>query len=86
MASLSSSITEDSEQAQPSTKQSSTKSGSYFPKRGQILELECESLAFKGKGLCKVAETGFVLMCDQALLGERFVGRVTRKKGSYGEV
>ncbi|KAL5579386.1 hypothetical protein UlMin_011828 [Ulmus minor] len=86
MASLSSSITEDSEQAQPSTKQSSTKSGSYFPKRGQILELECESLAFKGKGLCKVAETGFVLMCDRALPGERFVGRVTRKKGSYGEV
>lgn len=59
---------------------------SYFPKRGQTLELVCESLAFKGKGLCKVAETGFVVMCDRALPGERFIGRVTRKKGNYAEV
>ncbi|KAK9101120.1 hypothetical protein Scep_024550 [Stephania cephalantha] len=58
----------------------------YFPKRGQTLELVCESLAFKGKGVCKVSDTGFVLMCDLALPGERFVGRVTRKKGDYAEV
>lgn len=58
----------------------------YFPKRGQTLELVCDSLAFKGKGVCKVPETGFVLMCDRALPGERFVGRVTRRKGSYAEV
>lgn len=58
----------------------------YFPKRGQTLELVCESLAFKGKGLCKVTETGFVLMCDRALPGERFLGRVTRCKGNYAEV
>ncbi|XP_057519900.1 uncharacterized protein LOC130800405 [Amaranthus tricolor] len=58
----------------------------YFPKRGQTLELVCETLAFKGKGLCKVPETGFVLLCDRALPGERFLGRVTRKKGSYAEV
>lgn len=62
------------------------KSASYYPKKGQILELECESLAFKGKGVCKVAETGFVVMCDRALPGERFLGRVTRRKGSYAEV
>ncbi|XP_059645559.1 uncharacterized protein LOC132287083 [Cornus florida] len=62
------------------------KSQSYFPKKGQTLELECETLAFKGKGVCKVADTGFVLMCDRALPGERFIGRVTRKKGSYAEV
>lgn len=50
------------------------------------MELVCESLAFKGKGVCKVAETGFVLMCDRVLPGERFIGRVTRKKGNYAEV
>lgn len=58
----------------------------YFPKRGQTIELVCESLAFKGKGVCRVAETGFVVMCDRALPGERFIGRVTRRKGSYAEV
>ncbi|RRT64540.1 hypothetical protein B296_00011011 [Ensete ventricosum] len=59
---------------------------SFFPKRGQTLELVCESLAFKGKGVCKVADTAFVVMCDRALPGERFLGRVSRKKGSYAEV
>ncbi|KAL3840840.1 hypothetical protein ACJIZ3_025431 [Penstemon smallii] len=59
---------------------------SYYPKRGQTLELVCESLAFKGKGVCKVADTGFVLMCDRALPGEKFIGRVTRKKDNYAEV
>ncbi|KAJ8553296.1 hypothetical protein K7X08_023974 [Anisodus acutangulus] len=59
---------------------------SFFPKRGQTLELVCESLAFKGKGVCKVADTGFVLMCDRALPGERFIGRVTRKKDNFAEV
>ncbi|XP_047147968.1 uncharacterized RNA methyltransferase PG_1095 isoform X2 [Vigna umbellata] len=61
------------------------KPNSYFPKRGQTLELMCESLAFKGKGLCKVTETGFVVLCDRALPGEHFIGRVTRKKGNYAE-
>lgn len=78
-----------SEQAEPNTVQSSNnvnKPTSYFPKRGQTVELVCESLAFKGKGLCKVANTGFVVMCDSALPGERFIGRVTRRKGSYAEV
>ncbi|PWA13663.1 RNA methyltransferase family protein [Artemisia annua] len=56
-----------------------------FPKRGEEVELVCESLAFKGKGLCKVEETGYVVMCDRALSGERFVGRVTRKKNNYSE-
>lgn len=61
-------------------------SRSFFPKRGQTLELVCESLAFKGKGVCKVVDTGFVLMCDRVLPGERFLGRVSRKKGNYAEV
>ncbi|KAL0712145.1 hypothetical protein Bca4012_019123 [Brassica carinata] len=58
----------------------------YYPKRGQTVELFCESLGFKGKGICKVHGTGFVVMCDRALPGERFLGRVTRRKGSYAEV
>ncbi|CAN1152227.1 Uncharacterized RNA methyltransferase CT0009 [Linum perenne] len=62
------------------------KGTSYFPKRGQTIELVCESLAFKGVGICKVEETGVVVMCNRALPGERFIGRVTRRKGSYAEV
>ncbi|XAR49969.1 23S rRNA (uracil(1939)-C(5))-methyltransferase [Bertholletia excelsa] len=65
---------------------SKKKTRPFFPKRGQIIELVCESLAFKGKGVCKVADTGFVVMCDRALPGERFLGRVTRKKDNYAEV
>lgn len=63
-----------------------TSRSSFFPKRGQTVELVCESLAFKGKGVCRVADSGFVVMCDRALPGERFLGRVTRKKGNYAEV
>lgn len=33
-----------------------------------------------------MADSGFVLLCDNALPGERFIGRVSRKKGSYAEV
>ncbi|KAL9247510.1 hypothetical protein vseg_020936 [Gypsophila vaccaria] len=62
------------------------KKGPFFPKRGQTLELVCDTLAFKGKGVCKVPDTGFVLLCDRALPGEKFLGRVTRRKGSYAEV
>ncbi|KAK3410868.1 hypothetical protein EUGRSUZ_J02895 [Eucalyptus grandis] len=62
------------------------RSTSYFPRKNQTLELECESLAYKGKGVCKVYGTGFVVLCDRALPGERFVGRVTRRKGNYAEV
>lgn len=85
VAALSSPSTEDSEQAE-SNDNPKPKPNSYFPKRGQTLELVCESLAFKGKGLCRVSETGFVVMCDRALPGERFIGRVTRRKGTYAEV
>ncbi|XWS12033.1 hypothetical protein CRYUN_Cryun37aG0055700 [Craigia yunnanensis] len=67
-------------------KTKNSNSQAFFPKKNQVLELECESLAFKGKGVCKAAESGFVLLCDNALPGERFIGRVSRKKGSYAEV
>ncbi|KAL2243272.1 uncharacterized protein LOC105157711 [Sesamum indicum] len=72
--------------ASPKPPNKDKNSPSYYPKRGQTLELVCESLAFKGKGLCKVADTGFVVMCDRALPGEKFIGRVTRKKDNYAEV
>ncbi|KAI3897859.1 hypothetical protein MKW92_013234 [Papaver armeniacum] len=84
-------IKEEDEELQPSISTNSsstpkTKPSSFFPKKNQTLELVCESFRFKGKGVCKVEETGFVVMCDRALPGERFIGRVTRKKGSYAEV
>ncbi|KAH7657537.1 23S rRNA (uracil(747)-C(5))-methyltransferase protein [Dioscorea alata] len=78
--------TDDAAEAPQSTPQQGSPLLSFFPKRGQTLELVCESLAFKGKGICKAADNGFVLMCDRALPGERFIGRVSRKKGSYAEV
>ncbi|XP_021749767.1 uncharacterized protein LOC110715494 [Chenopodium quinoa] len=90
-ASLSTAEEEENSEQHPSTPSNSppkpsNKNASFYPKRGQTLELVCETLAFKAKGVCKVPETGFVLMCDRALPGERFLGRVTRKKGSYAEV
>lgn len=72
--------------ANPRNDNVKAKPTSFYPKRGQTLELECESIAYKGKGVCKVADTGFVLMCDRVLPGERFIGRVTRKKDNYAEV
>ncbi|KAM7480515.1 hypothetical protein LguiA_028728 [Lonicera macranthoides] len=82
------SITTTTTTTNPKSEKKSKKSSSssYFPKRGQTLELVCESLAFKAKGVCKVADTGFVVMCDRALPGERFIGRVTRKKDNYAQV
>nr|CAB3471887.1 unnamed protein product [Digitaria exilis] len=58
----------------------------YFPKRGETVELTCEALAFKGKGVCKVAGSTFVLLCDGALPGERLVARVRRlRRGAFAE-
>lgn len=79
------SLSIEQDETQLSTEREEKNKG-YFPKRGQTLELVCESLGFKGKGVCHVADTGFVVMCDRALPGERFIGRVTRKKNNYAEV
>eukprot|EP00252_Welwitschia_mirabilis_P008613 TRINITY_DN20596_c0_g1_i2.p1 TRINITY_DN20596_c0_g1~~TRINITY_DN20596_c0_g1_i2.p1 ORF type:complete len:356 (+),score=43.46 TRINITY_DN20596_c0_g1_i2:130-1068(+) len=77
--------TEDDEE---STEEKSEKSLGFFPKKNQVLEFICESLAFKGRGVCKAVHSNFVLMCDNALPGERFIGRVTRpaRKGKFAEV
>jgi predicted RNA-binding protein with TRAM domain len=61
-------------------------SRSFFPKKGQDLELECESLAYKGLGVCKVVETGFVVFCERALPGERLVARIVKKRNGFAEV
>ncbi|KAL8458432.1 hypothetical protein ACS0TY_036084 [Phlomoides rotata] len=70
----------------PTCAKTEKNTASFYPKKNQTLELVCESLAYKGKGLCKVADTGFIVMCDRALPGEKFLGRVTRKKNSFAEV
>ncbi len=62
------------------------RSRSFFPKKGQDLELECESLAYKGLGVCKVVETGFVVFCERALPGERLVARIVKKRKGFAEV
>ena len=36
------------------------------PKVGDVLTLECTSLAFGGRGVCKLPG-GFVIFCDRAL-------------------
>lgn len=59
---------------------------SFFPKKGQDLEMVCESLAYKGLGLCKVVDTGFVVFCERALPGERLVARIIKKRKGFAEV
>ncbi|KAG6398028.1 hypothetical protein SASPL_139478 [Salvia splendens] len=70
----------------PMSRSAEKDTAAYYPKQGQILELVCESLAYKGNGLCMVDGTGFVVMCDRVLPGEKFIGRGTRKKDNYAEV
>ncbi|KAK3164129.1 hypothetical protein QOZ80_1AG0013060 [Eleusine coracana subsp. coracana] len=71
--------------SQPPPSSASPRKG-YFPKRGETIELTCEALAFKGKGVCKVAGSTFVLLCDGALPGERLLARVRRlRRGAFGE-
>lgn len=68
------------------TMPSRQRSKSYFPKKGQDLELVCETLAFKGKGVCKVADTGFVVLCERALPGERLIARIVERKRGFAHV
>lgn len=71
--------------SKPSPSPASPRKG-YFPKRGETIELTCEALAFKGKGVCKVEGSTFVLLCDGALPGERLLARVRRlRRGAFGE-
>ncbi|ACO62243.1 predicted protein, partial [Micromonas commoda] len=49
-------------------------------KSGDVLTLECTSLAFGGRGVCKLPG-GFVVFCDRAVPGETLEARVTSLKG-----
>lgn len=57
-----------------------------FPKKGQDLELVCDSLAYKGNGVCKVVETGFIVLCERALPGERLIARIIKRKHGFAQV
>jgi len=52
-------------------------------RRGQILELEIEDLAFGGRALSRV--NGLVVFVENALPGDRVVATVYRKKRQYAE-
>src|SRR5437667_3047628 len=52
-------------------------------RRGQVLELEIEDLAFGGRALSRV--NGLVVFVENALPGDRVVATVYRKKRQYAE-
>ncbi len=52
-------------------------------RRGQVLELEIEDLAFGGRALTRV--NGLVVFVENALPGDRVVATVYRKKRQYAE-
>jgi tRNA/tmRNA/rRNA uracil-C5-methylase (TrmA/RlmC/RlmD family) len=54
---------------------------------GDEVEVECTSLAFGGRGICKLPGSGFVLMCERAVPGERLIARITalKKGGRFAE-
>ena len=66
--------------AASATAASSAAGQSEVPKSGDVLTLECTSLAFGGRGVCKLPG-GFVVFCDRAVPGETLEARVTSLKG-----
>lgn len=79
-------LTPESEDSPPERKKSLERSPNFFPKKGQDLEMVCESLAYKGLGVCKIVESGFVVFCERALPGERLVARIIKKRKGFAEV
>ena len=52
------------------------------PTEGEVVDVECTALAFGGRGVCKLPDSGFVLFCERAVPGERVRAEVSRvKKG-----
>lgn len=51
------------------------------------MEVECTGLAFGGRGVCKLPDSGFVIFCERAVPGERLLARVTAVKrgGRFAE-
>lgn len=52
-------------------------------KKGTVLELEIEGVAYGGKGVAKVG--GYVVFVNGSLPGDRVLARVTRRKKSFAE-
>ena len=57
------------------------------PSAGDVVEVECTGLAFGGRGVCKLPDSGFVIFCERAVPGERLLARVTAVKrgGRFAE-
>ncbi|MFN2612617.1 MAG: class I SAM-dependent RNA methyltransferase, partial [Solirubrobacterales bacterium] len=53
------------------------------PRRGQLLELEIDSLAYGGRGVAR--SDGYVVFVSGALPGDRVRAEITKPKRSYAE-
>jgi|MDSW01.2.fsa_nt_gb tRNA/tmRNA/rRNA uracil-C5-methylase (TrmA/RlmC/RlmD family) len=53
---------------------------------GDEVEVECTAVAFGGRGVCKLP-SGFVILCERAVPGEKVHARITatKKGGQYAE-
>ncbi|MDJ0855777.1 MAG: TRAM domain-containing protein, partial [Desulfobacterales bacterium] len=52
-------------------------------KKGQIIEVTIEDVAFRGKGLARI--DGLAVFVDQAVAGDRVEARIVRKRKQYAE-
>jgi 23S rRNA (uracil1939-C5)-methyltransferase len=53
------------------------------PQRGDVLELQIDSLAFGGEGVARLGEGGYVVFVADAIPGDRVRALVHRRKRSY---
>ena len=53
------------------------------PKRGDVLELQIESLAFGGEGVARLGDSGYVVFVAGAIPGDRVRAVVHKRKRSY---
>eukprot|EP00198_Chlamydomonas_reinhardtii_P001445 XP_001690781.1 tRNA (uracil-5-)-methyltransferase [Chlamydomonas reinhardtii] len=52
---------------------------------GDELELECARLALEGKGVCLLPPSGFVVLVERTLPGEKVLAKITLAKKGYAE-
>ena len=52
-------------------------------KKGQIIEIDVQDMAFGGKGLARI--DGMAVFVDQAVAGDRVAARIIRKRKQYAE-
>ena len=53
------------------------------PRKGEILELDVETLAFGGQGVAKL--DGYVVFVENGLPGDRVQARIFKARGNYAE-